>query len=836
LLFVGIVLYGLSVSSPCVEGGAYDTLLRWVRNAQAVWQAAGMRYKVKTFVGFYQCIAAVPSVYDVKAPPGLEEYTRWLSVFELPAELENVIVPTACLGDYHSRIWLGSSWALALVLLVATGCVAWEVVQVRRSSNPTARRLRKVVSNGLCRTLPFMLGLTFCVVPSTSTRLFRTFMCEPIQFSAGETRRYLSADPALACDTAQYDATRTTAFLFVVVWPVGIPLMYTSLLWVRRKAYLKDIPTRLSCATEFLTGDYKRQAFLWEPLEMCRKLLLTGWVLMINDEAEQARVLAALLISFLFLVVRLSLKPNRRRDDTALAISSELALVLVYMCALVIKACEVSSAACSPYGFGADSTGVFLFFIFFGLSVLGLTLFLEVALLVHVSRRQEKLCRLRYRGGHFVKLSPVIGKEFVHLPGLEISPCFHLFLSHAWPLGQDVCKLIKQRCREICPSLRVFLDVEDLASGSGTNEVDHSRCILVFAMPVYFEKVNCVKELTRSIVRDKLITLLLPDSEVHGTFTQDMITDIVTDGWVKSWKLEVKLAEWAKDWGVAEIKTPTASEICAALFQQPPLEWSRITPFQDRTMVLMCERLLPKGDNRGIYLQGATSFELPKQHAAVTVFCSRHNLGAAELAKELNNRFSIHKMQKSASSFSSSSTNLRSHGSSSTNLRDLGRGAATGQLLEVADRFHLLCEFMLVYLNANTWSHAPEQLANDIREAMANGAKLQLCHEFPSAIDPQSARAALPFKDLMDMTPSDLKKNPNNIYSEIAVALKGGALRDVGLANVAKKLAAPRKLIKPLPENDWRRPSYLRAAIEKKAFFVRNMSSQMSESRRDSKV
>jgi hypothetical protein len=68
--------------------------------------------------------------------------------------------------------------------------------------------------------------------------------------------------------------------------------------------------------------------------------------------------------------------------------------------------------------------------------------------------------------------------EFAHLPGLEPSPCFHLFLSHAWPIGQDVCKLIKQRCREICPSMRVFLDVEDLATGSGTKEVDHSRCIV----------------------------------------------------------------------------------------------------------------------------------------------------------------------------------------------------------------------------------------------------------------------------------------------------------------------------------------------------------------------
>eukprot|EP00966_Prymnesium_polylepis_P159146 3678032-Prymnesium_polylepis.1 len=37
----------------------------------------------------------------------------------------------------------------------------------------------------------------------------------------------------------------------------------------------------------------------------------------------------------------------------------------------------------------------------------------------------------------------------------------------------------------------------------------------------------------------------------------------------------------ASDWGVAEIKTPTGPEICDTLFKQPPLKWSRITPFQD---------------------------------------------------------------------------------------------------------------------------------------------------------------------------------------------------------------------------------------------------------------
>eukprot|EP00966_Prymnesium_polylepis_P156485 3615528-Prymnesium_polylepis.1 len=148
-----------------------------------------------------------------------------------------------------------------------------------------------------------------------------------------------------------------------------------------------------------------------------------------------------------------------------------------------------------------SGAGVFIFFIFFGLSVLLRTLIFEVAVLVHVSRRKGKLSRLRYRGGNFVKMPPVSDEEFKHLPGLQPSTFFHLFLSRelgaptgcadvstplrsdAWPLGQDVCKLIKQRCREICPSMHVFLDVDDLTSDSGSDQVDHSRCILVFAMP-----------------------------------------------------------------------------------------------------------------------------------------------------------------------------------------------------------------------------------------------------------------------------------------------------------------------------------------------------------------
>eukprot|EP00966_Prymnesium_polylepis_P327787 7383624-Prymnesium_polylepis.1 len=48
----------------------------------------------------------------------------------------------------------------------------------------------------------------------------------------------------------------------------------------------------------------------------------------------------------------------------------ELSMILVYMCVLLIKSCDMSPALCSTFGFGTTAGGVYVFFIFFGLSML----------------------------------------------------------------------------------------------------------------------------------------------------------------------------------------------------------------------------------------------------------------------------------------------------------------------------------------------------------------------------------------------------------------------------------------------------------------------------------
>ena len=74
-------------------------------------------------------------------------------------------------------------------------------------------------------------------------------------YSEVETRRYLRDDLALACDSDDYSLTLTVALVALLVWPIGVPLLYALLLWASRDALFHGRPTTLSRATAFLSGD-----------------------------------------------------------------------------------------------------------------------------------------------------------------------------------------------------------------------------------------------------------------------------------------------------------------------------------------------------------------------------------------------------------------------------------------------------------------------------------------------------------------------------------------------------------------------------------------------------
>ena len=122
----------------------------------------------------------------------------------------------------------------------------------------------------------------------------------------------------------------------------------------------------------------------------------------------------------------------------------QLSLILVYVCVLVIKTCDISSRACEMFGFGSDSkgehkpsstrkgtlqsiklahpflAGVYLFFIFFGLSVLALILVAEAVVMFNTFKHDMSVRAIRISGS---------GK----LPEMSLTERqkYHLFVSRA---------------------------------------------------------------------------------------------------------------------------------------------------------------------------------------------------------------------------------------------------------------------------------------------------------------------------------------------------------------------------------------------------------------------
>jgi len=140
--------------------------------------------------------------------------------------------------------------------------VIWEIASDRWTNDPTlaaARGLRAAARAGLQRALPVTLVVTFLLVPSTATKIFKTFLCDPFEFdpAANTTRSYLHNDLALSCESDEYVATENLAYAMLFVWPVGVPLLYAILLWASRDALLSGKPTSLSRATAFLSADYE---------------------------------------------------------------------------------------------------------------------------------------------------------------------------------------------------------------------------------------------------------------------------------------------------------------------------------------------------------------------------------------------------------------------------------------------------------------------------------------------------------------------------------------------------------------------------------------------------
>ena len=73
----------------------------------------------------YQCLATVPSNFDVTAPEDLKWIIDWIEVPKFFGV--QILIPGECFGGYHQRLLVSATWPFGFVLFIVIASIGWEV-------------------------------------------------------------------------------------------------------------------------------------------------------------------------------------------------------------------------------------------------------------------------------------------------------------------------------------------------------------------------------------------------------------------------------------------------------------------------------------------------------------------------------------------------------------------------------------------------------------------------------------------------------------------------------------------------------------------------------------
>ena len=382
---------------------------------------------MKLCLGFYQVVTRVPDVFKLSFPRAAE---RLLAVFEVfNINVSGLSVPIACvgLGSYSNKMLFTILFPFVIAAVIAFGSVGYAVLSARMAATPeTDRKSRTSAAtesdrkspfkDGRLLALPYLLILSFLVFPMVSCTAFRAFDCE--EFDDGKT--YLRADFAVECwSSAQHESAVALALIGILLYPVGVSLLYIVLLRIAEKAILEERPTALSTALGFLTLDFDKSYFWWELVEAWKKLFLVGFCVLIVP-GSILQLMIAFVFSLLCMLATAVASPFLSDVDDSVAKALGFALTAVFFFALVLKVVAATDSL-------GDQLGVQLereFKVDFVIISASMTIAVALALAVTVFMAMQQLVR--------AARTPVIKLKSTHRrPALteDSGMSWHLFLS-----------------------------------------------------------------------------------------------------------------------------------------------------------------------------------------------------------------------------------------------------------------------------------------------------------------------------------------------------------------------------------------------------------------------
>jgi hypothetical protein len=145
----------------------------------------------------------------------------------------------------------------------------------------------------------------------------------------GSAGIYLRSDYSVDCESSSYQSFKTLAIFGILLFPIGIPLLFFNLIRYRRH------PLVVECA-KILYGNFDKSWKYFEVYDLIRKLLLTSILLFIGTPDSPSRCLYLLIIDLISLNIISYCQPYFYFYDNFLATTFIIIEIMAFMIGLVI--------------------------------------------------------------------------------------------------------------------------------------------------------------------------------------------------------------------------------------------------------------------------------------------------------------------------------------------------------------------------------------------------------------------------------------------------------------------------------------------------------------------
>ena len=303
---------------------------------------------IRMAVTWAQITTQIGGVLRVHYPP---EFASAVEQMRFLSDLWNVFFDSECQGlsGIHSQ-WM---MKVAVLPLMCTFMVVCAFVLIQRQ-NGTSVALQKSKS--------YLFGCVFLLYPTICNIAFATFECRSLV--VGESTGVLEADDRLLCTGDEVVFLQGLSYIVIVAFALGVPVVFSVLLIRNAREYksadvetnsalakrlalefevaekiadfiLRDV-TAMGADFAFLMDAYTFRHYYWESLDLIRKLMLVGLVLVVG-RGSVAQNAVALLLSFCFFALQTSTQPYKLYQDNLFRCATEAHVFLVIVAAFIFR-------------------------------------------------------------------------------------------------------------------------------------------------------------------------------------------------------------------------------------------------------------------------------------------------------------------------------------------------------------------------------------------------------------------------------------------------------------------------------------------------------------------